>query len=356
MKINLILLSAIIIFYSMTVAADTPPTITTKSDGNNIAIQSNASLSKDSQKYNENETPSPPQDRPPQSGLGMQMEPPQVVYPSSEQVVQQTLNDLDGIQLTPDQINQLKLIKQRREAAKATPYVTPPKPVTRTEFINLNAGVSPPTLRLSRGQLSTVVFSDTNGQPWNISHVSDNCTLFRIDTCDGQTQQGQGNNQIAPTNILTIEPLRTEAYGNITITLNGLATPVIFILTSGQEEVDMRVDAKIPGRNPDAKYSIEMTNMPGIDSDLTYFLDGVPPKSARRLKVTGLDGVDAWEYNNYLYVRANADAQYPAYTKSARSTTGLSIYRFDDMPNSVTFTAEGRAVTVFIEIDATQNK
>lgn len=292
-----------------------------------------------------------PEDRPPSSGIGLQMEPAQVVYPSSKEIVEDTVEDLEAIDLTPEQRNRLKELKQRRERAKSTPYVTPAKPVTRTMFINLNAGVSPPTLRLSRGQLSTVVFSDANGQPWFITKVSANCVLFTTDTCTAQqpNQQGQDGKGVPPSNILTIEPNTTQAYGNITVSLNGLPTPVIFILTSGQEEVDLRVDAKIPGRNPDAQYSMTMPNMPGIDNDLTSFLDGVTPKGANKLKVTGMDDVDAWEFNGFLYVRANADAQYPAYTKSARSTTGMSIYRFDSMADSVTFTAAGRAVTVFIE-------
>jgi len=292
-----------------------------------------------------------PEDRPPSSGIGLQMEPAQVVYPSSKEIVENTVEDLEAIDLTPDQRNRLKELKQRRERAKSTPYVTPAKPVTRTMFINLNAGISPPTLRLSRGQLSTVVFSDANGQPWFITKVSANCTLFSTDACTPQepNQQGQDGKGAPPTNFLTIEPKTSQAYGNITVSLNGLPTPVIFILTSGQDEVDLRVDAKIPGRNPDAQYSMTMANMPGIDNDLTSFLDGVTPKGANKLKVTGMDDVDAWEFNGFLYVRANADAQYPAYTKSARSTTGMSIYRFDSMADSVTFTAAGRAVTVFIE-------
>lgn len=301
-----------------------------------------------------------PEDRPPQSGLGLQMEPAQVVYPSPQQVTEDSVTDLEELQLTPAQMNRLKQLKQNREKAKATPYVTPAKPITRTMFINLNAGVSPPTLRLSRGQLSTIVFSDANGQPWYISKVSINCTFFSTDACNQQTQQTQPQNQQgqaqaqntnlpAPTNILTVEPMGTQSYGNVTVSLNGLPTPVIFILTSGQAEVDMRVDAKIPGKNPDSQYVTTNTNLPGIDDSLTSFLDGVPPKEARRLKVTGMDGAEAWEFKNFLYVRANGDALYPAYTKSARSTTGLSIYRFDELVNSVTFTTGGRAITAFIE-------
>lgn len=159
-----------------------------------------------------------------------------------------------------------------------------------------------------------------------------------------------GQGKVAePTNVLTLEALKPAAYGNVTITLNGLSTPLIFILTSAQKEVDMRVDAKIPGRNPDAMDTTAVVAMPGIDDSLTYFLDGVPPKGSQRLKVSGLQGTEAWFYKDNLYVRATGDAQYPAYMSAARSTSGVAVYRYASLHNSVTFTTGGQAVTVFIE-------
>ncbi|EPA7489446.1 DotH/IcmK family type IV secretion protein [Yersinia enterocolitica] len=289
-----------------------------------------------------------PKDRPPESGLGLQVTPPQVVYPASQQIVEETLTDLESLQLTPEQSNRLKEINLERNRQKSSPYVSPPNPVTRTLLVNLNAGVTPPTIRLATGQLSTIVFSDTNGQAWNINRVSINCVQFNSALgCEKEKDAEQ-------TNIITIEPKQPTAYGNITVTLNGLSTPVIFILTSGQKDVDMRVDAKLTGHNPDAEQSISLTGMPSIDSEMTSFLDGVPPKNAKRLKVTGLDDVEAWVYNDAMYVRANANAQYPAYISAGRSTTGMSIYKYAQTYSNVTFTTGGRAVTVSIEsIDTT---
>jgi len=284
----------------------------------------------------------------PQSGLGKQVaDPPpqiQVVYPRTTEVVEDVIRDIEDLQLTPEQFERLKRIYLERERQKAIPYVSPPKPVTRTLFVNLDPGVSPPVLRLSRGQQTSIVFSDISGQPWYIEKVSLNRQLFS----DGrQVQQGAAQQQ--PTNVLTIEPLTPAAYGNVTVSLRGLPTPVIFVLTSAQQEVDMRVDAKVPGHNPDAIETVSVSTLPSIDSAMSYFLDGVPPKEARRLKVTGLEGTEAWLYNDNLYVRAKADAQYPAYVSAARSTSGVAVYRYAGLHNSITFTTGGRAVTVFIE-------
>lgn len=282
----------------------------------------------------------------PASNLGKQVAatPPQVVYPRPEDIVEESVGDIEDLQLTPAQMNRLKQIYLNREKQKAMPYVSPAKPITRTLFVNLDPGVSPPVLRLTRGQQTSIVFSDAGGQPWFIDNVSLNRQLFS----DGRLGAAAAAQQ--PTNVLTVEPLGAAAYGNVTVSLRSLSTPVIFVLTSSQKEVDMRVDAKIPGRNPDAIESVAtLTTMPGIDNALSYFLDGVPPKDSRQLKVTGLDGVEAWVYRENLYVRANADAQYPAYLAAARSTSGVSVYRYAGQHSSITFLTGGQAKTVFIQ-------
>lgn len=295
------------------------------------------------------QTTQPPQNPPlaqPKSGLGQQAKPQPlevvVPMPKPREIVSQSVSDIEEVQLTEEEYERLKQLFQKRERQKATPYVSPAKPVTRTLPVNLDPGVSPPVLRLSQGQLTSVVFSDVTGQPWNIQEVSLNRDRFS----DGK--EGKERPQEA-TNVLTIEPREPSAYGNVSIRLKGLATPVIFVLASGQQEVDLRVDAKVPGRNPDAIDSVSFTSMPKIDVLLTAFLDGVPPQEARRLKVSGLSNTEAWVYQESLYLRTDADAQYPAYMAAARSTSGKAVYRFATRHSSVTLLANGRAATVFIE-------
>jgi intracellular multiplication protein IcmK len=287
-----------------------------------------------------------PQTRPPANNLGKEVKRgaqlPEVVYPRPDEAVEDAVGNIEDAQLTPEQIKRLKQLFLDRERDKAMPYVQPPKPITRTLFLNLDPGVTPPALRLSRGQSTSIVFSDTNGDAWLIESVRLNRQLFS----DGKQADG---GEPVPTNVLSIEPLTPAAYGNVTVKLRGLSTPVIFTLTAAQKEVDIRVDGKVPGRNPDATSTVAITAMPTIDGALPYFLDGVPPKDARRLKVTGMDGVEAWAYQDSLYVRAKADAQYPAYTNAAKSTSGVAVYRYANLHSSVTFLTGGQAVTVFIE-------
>lgn len=282
--------------------------------------------------------------KPPPSGLGQstQEAPPEVVYPANEDITEGVIEEIETLQPSKGQYERLKKLNMERERQGSSPYPTPPKPVTRTLFVNLDPGISPPILRLAQGQQTSIVFSDTAGNPWKIEKQSLNRTLFQ----DGYKDDVDSSKQ---SNVITLEALKPAAYGNVTVTLKGLATPVIFVLSSGQPEVDMRIDAQIPGHNPDAANKTMVSGMPAIDEDLGYFLDGVPPKEAERLKVTGLKDAEAWFYKDSLYVRAKADAQYPAYLSAARSTSGLSVYRYAQRHNSVTFTIGGQVVTAFIE-------
>lgn len=282
----------------------------------------------------------------PKSNLGKEVtgqQTPLVVMPKAKKVIQDSVDELEEGQLTDEQFERIKKIYMRRERQKAMPYVVSAKPITRTLMVNLDPGVSPPVLRVSQGQLTSIVFSDISGQPWLISDVALNRTLFSDGKAGGNAQQAE------PTNVLTLEPLKASAYGNVSIKLKGLPTPVIFVLAAAQQEVDLRVDAKVPGRNPDSIDTIKYTSMPSIDVSLTAFLDGVPPKEARRLHVTGLPNTDAWMYQDSLYVRTDADVQYPAYFSAARSTSGKAAYRFNARQNSITLLSNGRAATVFIE-------
>lgn len=280
---------------------------------------------------------------PPPSNLGQQV--PTVVYPSPTEITQETITDLRNVQFTDEQWEELKQIYLQREQQRSQPYPTAPKPITRSLIVNLDAGVSPPIIRLARGQQSSIVFSDMAGNPWFVERVVLNRTAF---------SDGRANNEITkderPTNVITIEPMSISAYGNVTVTLRGLSTPVIFMLLSGQGEVDLRVDAKISGNNPDQPTpNISYSNAPSIDNSLAYFLDGVPPKDAVRLRVTGMNNIDAWLFQNELYVRTRSDVLYPAFMSSAKSTTGLSIYKFSQLFPAVTLSSGGQAITIQIE-------
>jgi intracellular multiplication protein IcmK len=293
---------------------------------------------------------------PPRSGLGQTVNviaTPRVIPPVHKKV-ERIFNEFQRAQLTPKQMQHVKKMNLNQQEVLSSPYTSTPKPVTRTLMLNLSPGVSAPVLRLSAGALTSVVFSGNNGDPWYIEQVKLNRNFFS-DGMSGAASGGGSSGGGSPTNVLTLEPLRSVAQGNVSIMLKGLSTPVIFSLSTGQAEVDFRVDAKVPGRNPDSTTQISYEErLPSLDDNVPYFLDGVPPKGAKRLKVSGGGGsgggdVEAWRLNNSMYIRTNADVQYPAYHSSARSTSGLAVYRFEQAYHAITLLQGGRAYTVQIE-------
>src|SRR6185369_15577010 len=94
---------------------------------------------------------------------------------------------------------------------------------------------------------------------------------------------------------VVVSALSPYEEGNITVFLVGLVTPVVVKLTTGEADseettrlVDYRLDLRIPGRGPNAKYSlIEPDKIALYDHDLQAFQDGLPPTDARLLKPVG---------------------------------------------------------------------
>lgn len=263
--------------------------------------------------------------------------------------IERKVQELRKLQLTPEQVHIIKqsLIDQQRHTA--TPYPQNARPVTRSLGISLNPGEAPPVLRLSSGMLTSIVFADNAGNPWNIEKISLNRALFN----DGLASGENSASNTTETNVLTLEPLTPVAYGNVAITLKGLATPIIFLITTGQNDVDFRVDAKVPGISPDATYSsfsgyqasrISTT----IDDMALMFVDGVPPLEAIEQQ-TGDRSVKAWVYGEDMIIRTDKQVIFPAYRTSVRATNGMTVYKFDGAIRNITLSNEGKPMTIFVE-------
>lgn len=268
------------------------------------------------------------------------------VTPSTSSLVADQLQQYEMSQLTPQQLYQLKELELEKERIASSPYLNTPNPVVRSIAVSLNPGETPPVVRVSKNMLTSIVFTDGEGNPWYIEKVSLNRNQFS----DEGGAPGEGAEQ-APTNILTLEPTEAIAYGNVSVTLKGKALPVILLVASGQQDVDVRVDARIPGRNPDAVYrpgvsAAQVTA--SIDNDALSFLDGAIPIDAEPL-ISSDQAAQGWKYNNALYVKTRMDILHPNYMSRASTSDGVSIYRFDgsNVNGSVTLMQRhGQPVTV----------
>ena len=273
---------------------------------------------------------------------------PELVSPREE--IQRQVQTVKDLQFTQEEIKTLKEASLLNKRNQASPYTITPQAKTRSLGISLNPGEEPPILRLSAGMLTTIVFSDSSGNPWNIEKVSLDRSRFN-DGLDGE--QKDQTKELPATNILTIEPLDPAAFGNISITLDGLNTPVIFMLATGQRELDIRVDARLPGRSPTAKAMYSSGLQTSIVPDVVslQFMDGLAPDGAIEMK-TDSSYVRAWKYGGYIYVRSNFGVIQPAYLSSFRANNGMKIFRYEDNENLkyITFsTTAGTPKTVYIE-------
>lgn len=267
-----------------------------------------------------------------------------LLVPSIPTMVQNQVQEYIGAQPTPSQMQYLKENNLNIARVTASPYVEIPRPVVRSVAVNLAPGEQPPIIRLAKGMLTSIVITDNEGNPWpieksviNAAQISDHTTL---------DQNGE-------TNIITIEPNEAITWSNISVTLKGKAIPVMFLLASGQPEVDMRVDARVPGVSPLARsaageYVGEIgphSAISEIDNAALHFLDGSIPSVAERMQAS-TTGAQAWIYNDSLYVKTRYDVLYPSYHSKASTGEGTHVYRFDNAispvgVSTITFTQRG---------------
>lgn len=266
--------------------------------------------------------------------------------------MQKKVNELQDLQLQKNQTRAIKNMLLEQQQNLSSPYSHTATPVTRSLNVKFASGITPPVIRLSAGMLSTIVFSDAAGNPWQIKGVALNRSLFSDGANISTNNQSQESGADSKNNILSIEPLTPVAYGNVAVSLAGLDTPVIFMLSTGQNEVDVRIDARISGLNPDRAKKAALSSNGSISTDLDdttlMFVDGTPPDEAEKLNATSSQ-IEAWLFNDELIVRTKSQIVYPAYISASASSSGVTVFRFSSDNRSVTISNGASTSTIFVE-------
>jgi intracellular multiplication protein IcmK len=224
--------------------------------------------------------------------------------------------------LSPDQVRTFMRHLQQTQEAAMPPYEGQPKGKIRIATIVLDPGAEPPMLHLAAGYVTTINMLDATGEPWPI-----------LDVGVG------GNFDISPTkadtHIVRIMPLTRYSSGNISVLLKDLTTPIIFRLSADTtSDVDLRFDARVPKFGPGAKIPlVDRSRLEAGDETIMAFLQNLPPKDAKRVKVGGLDGRTlAWALNDKVYVRTPLSLLSPAWNASVNSADGMAVYEIGDAP------------------------
>lgn len=243
---------------------------------------------------------------------------------SAEEIRQEAFDAaLTGLfPLRPEDIEiLLKHYDRTEQAAQSPPYALP-RPEVSVQTISMDPGVTPPFIKTAVGHVTTVNMLDITGAPWPVEDITWAGDFEIIEPEEGG-------------HIIRITPMAKFGYGNMSVRLLTLKTPITFALRVGRDAVHYRVDARIPEFGPFAQAQLMEggTQLVAGNSTLTTVLDGVPPPGAVRLSVSGVDGrTSAYKVGGLTYVRTPMTLLSPGWESSVSSADGMSVYALSDTP------------------------
>ena len=224
--------------------------------------------------------------------------------------------------LNPDNIKDLLKEYDKTKRAVEEPVYGIPKPRVNVETVSLDPGVAPMIIHTAVGHITTVNILDVTGAPWPIQDISWAGDFEVIEPEEGG-------------HIIRITPMALTAYGNMSIRLLTLKTPITIMLKTGTEEVQYRVDARIPEFGPFAQTPIidGGTELVAGNALIMSVLDGAPPDTAEKLAVSGVDGrTTAYKIAGSTYVRTPLTLLSPGWNHSVSSADGMNVYALADTP------------------------
>jgi intracellular multiplication protein IcmK len=241
-----------------------------------------------------------------------------------EEIRQQSFNAaLTGLlPMRPGEIRSFLERYDETQQAVEVPIYPYPEPEVVTSTVSLDPGARPPEIKVGVGHVATVGIYDVTGAPWPIQDIA-----------------WAGNFEIlnpeAGGHILRITPMSEFAYGNISVRLLKLKTPVTFILKAHRDQIYYRFDARIPQYGPYADVPIIEGgyNLGAGDSVLSAILDGAPPQAAVKLDVSGTDGrTTAYKVDDATFVRTPLTMLSPGWSNSVSSADGTHVYEVKNAP------------------------
>ncbi len=225
--------------------------------------------------------------------------------------------------LKPNEIRRLLEHFARTQESVELPVYPAPRPEVAVETLSLDPGTKPTAIKVAHGYVTTLNVLDSTGAPWPIEDITW-AGNFEVVEFSGESSH-----------FIRISPQSEFAYGNMSIHLTSLQTPLIISLETSRDFVHYRFDAIIPEPGPFAKTSIIESGLSVAAGDVNMagFLEGVVPQSAKRLSVSGVDGrTSAYSHNGMTYLRTPLTLLSPAWVSSASSADGLRIYALEQAP------------------------
>jgi intracellular multiplication protein IcmK len=228
------------------------------------------------------------------------------------------------VPLGPNEVRDVMGRYERTQKASIPPAAGQPRGQVRIKTLNMDPGGDPPTVNVSAGYVTTITILDATGQPWPIMDMGIGGN-FEV----SKTGAGGGG-----AHVVRIMPLTRFGYGNLSVLLQDLSTPIIFKLAACGTTVDYRFDARVPRLGPNAKLAlIERKQLEAGSPLLMSFLDDSPPPDAKRVRLSGADArTKAWNVNERMFVRTPLTMLSPSWDASVSSSDGTTVYELSQTP------------------------
>ncbi len=247
--------------------------------------------------------------------------------------------------LTPGEVRQLRGRMEEMDQAMIAPQVAV-VPRISALTIDLAPGSSLPLVRTAVNYPSSISFIDSTGAPWKLGAAP-------------VVGNGAFTAYWLPNSpVMVVHATRPYVSGNITVYLEGLSVPIVLNVTSGEPDstaktwaVDSRLDLRVPRRGPQAIAGAAPQSRIGLhDSTLQAFLDGIPPKEARRLKTSGaVPDTTVWQLGDDLYIRSRADIR-DEFEATLSSADGTHLWKLPVTPY-VSFSVMGRTSALNVALE-----
>ncbi len=247
---------------------------------------------------------------------------------------------------SPEEVRKLRGQMNEVDQAMAAPQVAV-VPKISALTVDLAPGASLPLIRTAVNYPSSITFIDSTGAPWKLgaAPITGNPNGFKT-------------YWVPDSPVMVVYALKPYMSGNVTVYLEGLSVPIVLTVSSGEPDssgktwaVDSRLDLRVPRRGPNAVAGAAPESRIGLhDSTLQAFLDGVPPKQARRLKTTGdVPETTVWQMGDDLYIRSRADIR-DEFEATLSSADGTHLWKLPVTPY-VSFSVMGRTSALNVALE-----
>jgi intracellular multiplication protein IcmK len=265
----------------------------------------------------------------PQTGQegSVNMPPPGTSQEEMQEIVRREAFDaaLQGLlPLRPNEIRELLEQFDRTQESVELPVYPMPKPDVAVQTISLDPGTKPAVIKVSHGHVTTLNMLDSSGSPWPIEDIS---WAGNFEIIQSGAETGS--------HIVRITPQSDFAFGNMSIKLLGLKTPVILTMETSRDIVHYRFDAIIPEYGPMAEMPLinQGVTIAAGDADMSSILRGVIPDGAKRLNVDGVDSrTTAYRLGKQTYIRTPLTLLSPSWNSSTSSADGMKVYTIQNTP------------------------